>query len=60
MKALWSDARKGSYHNAMAISQTLPALQQRSYLHLKDMECLHDNGVYSQDTHNPVTPIRTR
>ncbi|KAI5613343.1 transcobalamin-2 precursor [Silurus asotus] len=43
MTALRSDARKGSYHNAMAISQTLPALQQRSYLHLKNKECLNES-----------------
>ncbi|XP_064209557.1 transcobalamin-2 isoform X1 [Anguilla rostrata] len=39
LEALRVDARKGTYHNPMAISQTLPALQQRSYLHVKTAVC---------------------
>lgn len=46
MKALWTDVKKGTYHNPMAISQTLPALQKRSYLHLKNKECLNEDGLY--------------
>ena len=44
MEALRADVRKGTYHNAMAVSQTLPALQQRSYLSLKAMECRNEDG----------------
>ncbi|XP_026866421.2 transcobalamin-2 [Electrophorus electricus] len=41
VEAMRADARKGTYHNPMAISQILPALQQRSYLDLKSKDC-HD------------------
>ncbi|KAL6465209.1 hypothetical protein MHYP_G00253420 [Metynnis hypsauchen] len=56
MEALRSDARKGSYHNAMAISQTLPALQQRSYLHLKSHECRNEDDTLVLDA-APVVEV---
>ncbi|KAK3538862.1 hypothetical protein QTP86_018770, partial [Hemibagrus guttatus] len=56
VKALWSDARNGSYHNAMAISQILPALQQRSYLHLKNKECLNEDDTLILDAVPVVLP----
>ncbi|XP_072521177.1 transcobalamin-2 [Salminus brasiliensis] len=56
MEALRSDARKGSYHNAMAISQTLPALQQRSYLQLKSMECRDEDDTLVLDA-APVVEV---
>ncbi|TSU24208.1 Transcobalamin-2 [Bagarius yarrelli] len=49
IKALCSDARRGIYHNAMAISQNLPALQQRSYLHLRNKECLNEDDSLDLD-----------
>ncbi|KAI4874920.1 hypothetical protein NFI96_012937 [Prochilodus magdalenae] len=56
MEALRSDSRKGSYHNAMAISQTLPALQQRSYLHLKSLECRNEDDTLVLDA-APVVEV---
>nr|XP_055055151.1 transcobalamin-2 isoform X1 [Misgurnus anguillicaudatus] len=45
MEALRADARQGTYHNPMAISQVLPALQQKSYLNLKKKECRSEDGT---------------
>lgn len=59
MKALWADVEKGTYHNPMAISQILPALQQSSYLHLKNKDCSSEDGLYSYYTHSSVTPVRS-
>lgn len=47
LEALRADARKGTYHDAMAISQVLPALQKHSYLHLKSKECRSEDGAYN-------------
>ncbi|KAG9354920.1 hypothetical protein JZ751_001633 [Albula glossodonta] len=44
MEALRVDVRKGTYHNPMAISQTLPALQARTYLHAKTAECRDEDN----------------
>lgn len=43
MEAMRTDARSNTYHNPMAISQVLPALQQKSYLAVKSKECLVEN-----------------
>eukprot|EP00064_Thunnus_orientalis_P004233 superscaffoldBa00000379_g4244 len=43
MEAMRTDARSNTYHNPMAISQILPALQQKSYLAVKSKECLVEN-----------------
>ncbi|XP_053509826.1 transcobalamin-2 [Ictalurus furcatus] len=59
MKALWTDVRKGTYHNPMAISQTLPALQKRSYLHLKNKECLNEDDTLVLDPVPVVLPTLT-
>lgn len=45
MEAMRVGVRTGVYTNPMAISQTLPALQQRSYLHLKGMECRNEDDT---------------
>lgn len=47
MKALWADVKNGAYHNPMGISQILPALQQRSYLDLKNKNCQDEDGLYT-------------
>ncbi|XP_051965898.1 transcobalamin-2 [Xyrauchen texanus] len=49
MEALRTDGRKGTYHNPMAISQILPALQQHSYLHLKNKECRSEDDSLAID-----------
>lgn len=55
MEAMRVDVRKGTYHNPMAISQTLPALQQRSYLHVKTAECRGEDGERAGAGHTLTT-----
>lgn len=43
--AIRSSARSNTYHNPMAISQALPALVQKSYLTVKNKECLNEDGM---------------
>lgn len=45
MEAMRTAARNNIYHNPMAISQTLPALQKESYLSVKDKECLNEDSM---------------
>lgn len=52
LKALWANARNGTYHDTMAISQVLPALQKQSYLHLKSKDCRSEDGAYSTSTYS--------
>lgn len=47
MEAMRTDARSNTYHNPMAISQILPALNQKSYLTVKSKECLNEDGMSS-------------
>lgn len=47
MKAMRTGARSGTYHNPMASSQILPALHQKSYLDVKNMNCLNEDGMCS-------------
>lgn len=44
MVAMRTDARNNLYHNPMAVSQILPALHHKSYLALKNMQCLGEDG----------------
>ncbi|XP_012685899.2 transcobalamin-2 [Clupea harengus] len=60
MEALRADVRKGTYHNAMAVSQTLPALQQRSYLSLKAMECRNEDDTLVLDATSPVIVLSSK
>ncbi|KAL0193577.1 hypothetical protein M9458_011873, partial [Cirrhinus mrigala] len=43
VEALRADVKKGTYHNPMAASQVLPALHQRTYLHVKSQECRNED-----------------
>ncbi|XP_052413358.1 transcobalamin-2 [Carassius gibelio] len=54
MEALRADLKKGTYHNPMAISQVLPALHQRTYLHLKSQECRNENDTLTLDADSPA------
>lgn len=56
MEALRSDARKGSYHSAMALSQSLPSLQQRTYLQLRGTECHNEDDSLVLDD-DPVVKV---
>ncbi|XP_034026207.1 transcobalamin-2 [Thalassophryne amazonica] len=62
MEAMRTDARNNNYHNPMAISQTLPALQQKSYLDIKDKECLNEDNTLVLEQREPVvkTPSKTK
>ncbi|XP_026199224.1 transcobalamin-2 [Anabas testudineus] len=61
MEAMRADARSNTYHNPMAISQTLPALQQKSYLTVKNKNCLHEDDTLVLEPIDPVvvTPSET-
>ncbi|XP_063753112.1 transcobalamin-2 isoform X1 [Eleginops maclovinus] len=54
MEAMRTDARSNTYHNAMAISQILPALQQKSYLTIKNRECLNEDDTLVLEPIDPV------
>ncbi|KAM3868232.1 transcobalamin-2 [Diretmus argenteus] len=57
MEAMRTDARRNTYHNPMAISQTLPALQQRSYLKVKSKECNNDDDSLVLEAREPVVVL---
>lgn len=46
LEAMRTSARCHTYHNTMAISQVLPALQLKSYLTIKNMQCLFEDGMW--------------
>ncbi|TRY54453.1 hypothetical protein DNTS_023718 [Danionella cerebrum] len=48
-EALWEDVKKGTYHNPIAASQVLPALQHQSYLELKSKECRREDDTLTMD-----------
>ncbi|CAI5650302.1 unnamed protein product [Oreochromis niloticus] len=57
MEAMRTAARSNTYHNPMAISQTLPALQQTSYVAVKSKECLtEDNTLVLEPLDPTVVP----
>ncbi|KAK5910236.1 hypothetical protein CesoFtcFv8_004089 [Champsocephalus esox] len=62
MEAMRTDARNNRYNNAMAISQVLPALQQKSYLTVKSKECLNDDDTLVLEPIDPmvVLPSQTK
>ncbi|KAG1958685.1 transcobalamin-2 [Pimephales promelas] len=49
LEALRADVKKGTYHNPMAVSQVLPALNQQSYLNLKSKECHNEDDTLTVD-----------
>ncbi|KAM9464328.1 transcobalamin-2-like isoform 1-T1 [Salvelinus alpinus] len=59
MEAMRSDVRKGTYLNPMAMSQTLPALQQKSYLQVKGKECRNEDGNLVLEVREPVTVLQS-
>ncbi|XP_076006917.1 transcobalamin-2 isoform X2 [Genypterus blacodes] len=59
MEAMRTDARNNTYHNPMAISQTLPALQRKTYLHVKTKECLNEDDTLVLEPLEPVTVIQS-
>ncbi|KAM4577767.1 transcobalamin-2 isoform 1-T2 [Fundulus diaphanus] len=53
MEAMRTAARSNMYHNPMAISQVLPALQRKTYLSVKTQGCLNEDDTLVLE---PVTP----
>lgn len=62
MEAMRTAARNNIYHNPMAMSQTLPALHQKSYLTVKSKECLNEDNTLTLEPLDPVVvlPIETK
>ncbi|XP_029916501.1 transcobalamin-2 [Myripristis murdjan] len=60
MEAMRTDARRNTYHNAMAISQTLPALQQKSYLHVKTKACLAEDDTLVLEPTEPTLVLQSQ
>ncbi|XP_029367480.1 transcobalamin-2 isoform X2 [Echeneis naucrates] len=57
LDAIRTTARSNTYHNPMAISQILPALQHKSYLTLKTKECLNEDNTLLLGPTNPVVVL---
>ncbi|XP_037536328.1 transcobalamin-2 [Nematolebias whitei] len=57
MVAMRTAARNNVYHNPMAISQMLPALQKTSYLTLKSKQCLNESDSLVLASTNPTVPV---
>lgn len=57
MEAMRTAARNNIYNNAMAVSQTLPALQKKSYLSVKSKECLNEDDTLVLEPQDPVVVL---
>ncbi|XP_056602452.1 transcobalamin-2 [Triplophysa dalaica] len=57
LNALWANAKNGTYHDTMAISQVLPALQKQSYLHLKSKDCRSEDDTLVLDADSDAEVI---
>lgn len=60
MEAMRTDARSSLYHNPMALSQILPALQLRSYLSVRTKQCLTEDDSLVLDPPQPEVEVLTR
>uniref|UniRef100_A0A3B4B6I8 Transcobalamin-like C-terminal domain-containing protein n=1 Tax=Periophthalmus magnuspinnatus TaxID=409849 RepID=A0A3B4B6I8_9GOBI len=54
LEAMRRDARNGLYHNPMALSQVLPALQLRSYISTRTKQCLAEDDSLVLEPPEPV------
>lgn len=59
MQAMRTDARNSVYHNPMALSQILPALQQRSYLSVRTKQCLGEDDSLVLEPPQPEVGLAT-
>ncbi|XP_041757039.1 transcobalamin-2 [Coregonus clupeaformis] len=59
MEAIRSDVRKGTYLNPMAMSQTLPALQQNTYLQVKGKQCRNEDDSLVLEASEPVMVLQS-
>ncbi|XP_042343898.1 transcobalamin-2 [Plectropomus leopardus] len=57
MEAMRTDARSNTYHNPMAVSQILPALQKKSYLSVKSKDCLNEDDTLVLEPADPVVVL---
>lgn len=57
MEAMRRDARSNTYHNPMAVSQILPALHHKSYVEIKDMDCLNEDDSLVLEPVDPVVVL---
>lgn len=60
MEAMRTSARSNAYFNPMAISQTLPGLQQKTYLHVKSMECSNEDDSLVLEPKDPVVVLPSK
>ncbi|KAM4745724.1 transcobalamin-2 [Anableps anableps] len=62
MEAMRTATRSNTYHNPMAISQTLPALQRKTYVSVKTLDCLNEDDTLVLEPVDPVvvSPSETR
>lgn len=57
MKAMRTAARNNIYSNPMSISQTLPALNKKSYLLVKNKQCLDEDDTLVLEPLEPVVVL---
>ncbi|XP_061673080.1 transcobalamin-2 [Syngnathoides biaculeatus] len=60
MEAMRRDARGNRYHNPMAISQVLPALQQKSYLAVQSKDCHNEDDTLVLEPTDPVAVLPSK
>lgn len=61
MEALRTAVKNNKYHNPMTMSQVLPALQMKSYLSVKNKDCLNEEDTLVLEPIDPVVnfPVMT-
>lgn len=57
IEAMRTGARSNTYHNPMAISQILPALQQKSYMSVKSKQCDNEDDTLVLEPIDPVVVL---
>ncbi|XP_049906016.1 transcobalamin-2 [Epinephelus moara] len=60
MEAMRTGARGNTYHNPMAVSQILPALQKKSYLLVKNKECHNEDDTLVLEPIDPVVVLPSK
>lgn len=57
LEAMRTSVRCNTYHNPMAMSQVLPALNKKSYLAVKHKQCLSEDGMLCFMLYLPLVVI---
>ncbi|KAM8866274.1 LOW QUALITY PROTEIN: transcobalamin-2 [Synchiropus picturatus] len=57
MEAMRTAVKDNKYHNPMAMSQVLPALQLKSYLSVKNKDCLNEDDTLVLEPLDPVLSL---